>query len=76
MFVVLFILQLFHERVYMDFARKLGIGIVMIVPGFVLGGVVWALIESWFAVLGLEILVALLYASIISGRLSAVIQKA
>jgi len=52
----------------MDLARKLGIGIVMIVPAFVFGGVLWALVKSWLAVLGLEILMVLIYAWIVSGR--------
>ena len=52
----------------MDLARKLGIGIVMIVPAFVFGGVLWALVKSWLAVLGLEIVMALIYAWIVSGR--------
>jgi hypothetical protein len=52
----------------MDLARKLGIGIVMIVPAFVFGGVLWALVKSWLAVLGLEILMVFIYAWIVSGR--------
>ena len=50
----------------MDLARKLGIGIVMIVPAFVFGGVLWALVESWLAVLGLEIIMVLVYAWAVS----------
>ena len=50
----------------MDLARKIGIGIVMIVPAFVFGGVLWALVESWLAVLGLEILMVLIYAWTVS----------
>jgi hypothetical protein len=49
----------------MDIYRKLGIGIVFIVPAFVLGGALWALIESWFGVLVLEIVVTGIYWSII-----------
>jgi hypothetical protein len=52
----------------MDVARKLSIGIVMIVPGFVFGGLIWEWTGSWLAVLGLEILVVVLYALIISGK--------
>jgi hypothetical protein len=52
----------------MDLARKLGIGIVMIVPAFVFGGVLWALVKSWLAVLGLEILMVFIYAWIVSER--------
>ena len=52
----------------MDVARKLSIGIVMIVPGFVFGGLIWEWTGSWLAVLGLEILFVVLYALIISGK--------
>ncbi|MBL7177527.1 MAG: hypothetical protein ISS66_17030 [Desulfobacteraceae bacterium] len=55
--------------------RRLGIGIVMIVPGFVLGGAVWAWLESWWAVLGLEILMVLLFLFIISGKSSAAVHN-
>ena len=51
----------------MELPRKIGIGVVMIIPAFVFGGAVWALIESWIAVLVIEILMVLLYSSIISG---------
>ncbi len=42
----------------MDLPRKLGVVMVMLAPAFVLGGALWALIESWIAVLILEILIA------------------
>ena len=51
----------------MELPRKIGIGVVMIIPAFVFGGAVWALIESWIGVLVIEILMVLVYSSIISG---------
>ncbi|UCF84906.1 MAG: hypothetical protein JSV50_04550 [Desulfobacteraceae bacterium] len=51
----------------MELPRKIGIGVVMIVPAFVFGGIVWSLIESWIGVIVIEILMVLLYSSIISG---------
>ena len=51
----------------METARKLAIGVIMIIPAFVFGGMVWALLESWFAIVILEILMALLYTSIVLG---------
>ncbi len=60
----------------MDPIRKLAIGMVMIVPGFVLGGAVWAWLESWWAVLGLEIIMVVLYCLIISGKLFSAVQEA
>ncbi len=52
----------------MELVRKIGIGIVMIVPGFVLGGVLWALIESWLAVLAFEVIMVILYFRIITRK--------
>ena len=60
----------------MDTPKKLGIGIVMIVPAFVFGAAVWALLESWFAVFIFEVLMALLYSSIAIGWPVALAQKA
>ncbi len=60
----------------MDSFRKIGIAIVMIVPAFVIGGMVWAVVQSWIAVFLLEILLAGLYAAIVSGKLSRGLQKA
>ena len=60
----------------MDPIRKFGIGIVMIIPGFVLGGAVWEWLESWWAVLGLEIIMVVLYFLIISGKLFSDAQEA
>ena len=60
----------------MDTPRKLGIGIVMIVPSFVFGAAVWALLESWFAVFISQVLMALLYSSITIGWPVALAQKA
>ena len=59
----------------MDTPKKLGIGIVMIVPSFVFGAAVWALLESWFAVFIMEVLMALLYSSITIGWPVALAQK-
>lgn len=52
----------------MDVARKIGIGVVMVVPAFVIGGMIWELLGSWLAVFGLEIIMALLYSTIITGK--------
>jgi hypothetical protein len=78
-----------QRRLEMDISRKIGIGITMIVPGFVLGGLVWAFIGSlstvlgslttvlgWLAVLGVEIVLVIIYALIITGRFLTVGQKA
>ena len=58
----------------MDMARKMGVGVTMIVPGFVMGGLAWHLMGSftpilgWLAVLGVEIVMVIIYALIITGK--------
>lgn len=54
----------------MDLIKKFAIAVVMIVPGFVFGGLIWSLFHSWFAVLGMEIIVVLVYFGIITGKFS------
>jgi hypothetical protein len=53
-----------------------GIGVVMIVPTFVLSGAVWQLFGSWFAVLGLDVVMVLAYTSIVFGWPMALGEKA
>ncbi len=55
----------------MDLPRKLGILIVMIVPGFVIGGALWSLMHSWIAVWIWEILVAIGCGYFLFGRKSS-----
>jgi hypothetical protein len=59
----------------MEISRKIGIGIVMIIPAFVFGGAVWSWFGSWITVFISEVLMVLLYSSIISGWPVAAIQK-
>lgn len=53
----------------MDLFRKIGVGIVMIVPAFVFGGLIYDLLHSWWAVLVLQVIMIGLYGTIISGKL-------
>ena len=56
----------------MDFFRKIGIGIVMIVPTFVGCGALWDIFCGWGAVAAVIIWIIImgaLYGSIISGKL-------
>jgi len=53
----------------MDLFRKIGVGIVMIVPAFVFGGLVYDLFHSWLAVLVLELIMIGVYGAIASGKL-------
>jgi VIT1/CCC1 family predicted Fe2+/Mn2+ transporter len=53
----------------MDLARKIGIGVTMLIPAFVLSGVAWQFVHSWIAVLIMLIIVGAGYWSIVTGRL-------
>jgi len=52
----------------MDMARKIGTGIVMIVPTFVGGGAVWDIFHSWFAVLVWVVVMGWLTGSVMRGK--------
>jgi hypothetical protein len=58
----------------MNLARKIGIAVVLIIPAFVLGGAVWALLGSfsavlgWLAVLCVLVGMTIIYSLIITGR--------
>ncbi|MCF8146630.1 MAG: hypothetical protein K9N21_22200 [Deltaproteobacteria bacterium] len=54
----------------MDLFRKIGIGIVSIIPAFVLGGLIWQWFGSWLAVLGMVIIVGIFSGSAIAGKFS------
>ena len=41
----------------MDIPRMIGIGIVMLVPTFVVGGAIWDIFHHWFAVLAWLIII-------------------
>ena len=53
----------------MDIPRKLAILIVMLIPTFVGAGVVWALFESWIAVLIWVVIMGVVAGNIITGKL-------
>ena len=52
----------------MDIARKIGIGIVMIVPTVAGSGALWHIFHSWLAVIIWVILMAALCGGILSGK--------
>ena len=54
----------------MDNARKLGIGVVMVVPAFVGSGLIWEIFNNWWVVFVWVVIVAFVYGGIFSGRLS------
>ena len=54
----------------MDISRKIGIGIVMIVPSFVGSGALWGICKSWLAILVWIAIMIILYGGIITGKLS------
>ena len=54
----------------MDIYRKIGIGIVMIIPSFVGSGLLWNIFNNWIPVLIWIIIMAFLYGGILTGKLS------
>jgi hypothetical protein len=50
----------------MGIARRLGIGIVMIIPSFAGGGALWELFKSWTAVCLWIVLMAVVYGIVLS----------
>jgi hypothetical protein len=52
----------------MELARRIGIGIIMIIPTFVGGGAVWAIFHNWFAALVWVVIMAVISGAIISGK--------
>ena len=54
----------------MDLSRRIGIGIVSIIPAFVLGGLIWDWFGSWLSVLGIVVIVGVFSGSVIAGRFS------
>jgi len=54
----------------MDLIRKCSIAVVMMIPAFVFGGLAWSCYHSWWAVLGTDIIVLVIFLQIISGTLS------
>ena len=53
----------------MDITRRLAILIVMIVPTFVGAGALWALLESWIAVLIWVVIMGVVAGNIVTGKL-------
>jgi hypothetical protein len=49
----------------MDVSRGIGIGIVMVIPSFVGGGVVWDIFNNWGAVFGWIGIIAVIYGVIL-----------
>jgi hypothetical protein len=58
----------------MDIARKIGIGIIMIIPTFIVAGAIWDMIHSWFAILVWVVIMGLVTASVLMGNLSRVLR--
>jgi hypothetical protein len=53
----------------MDLSRKIGIGVVMVVPTFVGSGAVWGIFSSYIAVFIWVVIMAFVYGGILSGKL-------
>ena len=55
----------------MDLPRKIGVGIVSLIPTFVLSGLVWNMTHSWLSVFATMIIVGLFSGSVIAGKFSS-----
>ena len=55
----------------MELSRKIGIGIVMMIPTFIISGLFWDLSHSWIAVFVITFSMILLYSGIITGKIKA-----
>jgi len=55
----------------MDLWRKIGIGIVSLIPAFVLGGLAWNMSHSWLSVIAAIVIVGLFSGSVIAGKFSS-----
>ena len=53
----------------MNIARLIGIGIVMIVPTFVIGGGIWDISHSWVAVIIWVIIMAIFTGRLIKSKI-------
>ena len=53
----------------MDLSRKIGIGVVMVVPTFVGSGAGWGIFSSYIAVFVWVVIMAFLYGGILSGKI-------
>ena len=52
----------------MELSRRIGIAIVMLVPAFVGGGVLWALFHSWLPIALWVVIMVGVAGGVISGR--------
>ncbi len=66
----------YDRRLHMNLWRKIGIGIVSMIPAFVLSGLIWDMSHSWLSVLATIIIVGLFSGSVIAGKFSSPEQSA
>lgn len=59
----------------MELPRKTGIGIVMMIPTFVLSGLLWDLSHCWLLILATIAGMGFLYAQIITGKIRALFRR-
>ncbi len=59
----------------MDLPRKIGIGIVMMIPAFVFSGLFWDLTHSWIVVFLVIASMIFLYTQIITGKIKSFFRK-
>jgi hypothetical protein len=62
--------MIFEEtrRTRMELSRRIGIGIVMLVPAFVGGGALWDLFHSWLPIVAWVGIMVVVAGGVISGK--------
>jgi len=58
----------------MELSRKIGIGIVMMIPTFVISGLFWDIFHCWIAVFVVIAGMGLLYTQIITGKIKSLLK--
>jgi len=59
----------------MELSRKIAIGIVMMIPTFIISGLFWDLSHSWIAVFIVIIAMTFLYSGIITGKIRRLFKR-
>jgi hypothetical protein len=69
-------MKIYDRRPHMNLWRKIGIGIVSMIPAFVLSGLIWDMSHSWLSVVATIVIVGLFSGSVIAGKFSSPEQNA
>jgi len=71
---IFYISEKFLEESKMELSRKMGIGIVMMIPTFVFSGLFWDLFHCWIGIIVTIVVMGFLYIQIITGKLKSLLK--